>query len=90
LIEARRNGVSDEMSGAIPEKWYAETESQLVCLRCHKTFKREYKPAKARRKGQAHGTKTLLSLWAWHNFRKHLLSCWSRHDCTQDGSYDEG
>ncbi len=70
--------MSDEAKEVIPEEWYVRTESKLVCLRCRKTFKREYEPKKTRRRGKAHGTKTLLTLWAWYNFRKHLLRCWNR------------
>jgi hypothetical protein len=73
-------------SKAIPEDWYRETESKLICLHCHKTFKKEYEPKTSRRRGKAHGTKALLSLWAWYNFRKHVLRCRHLPDYTMDPS----
>ncbi len=67
--------VSDDMEKTIPENWYLKTEAKLVCLHCNKTFKREYKPKKTRR-AKPHGAKVVLSLWAWYNFKRHLLRCW--------------
>lgn len=67
--------MSDGTDETIPENWYSKTESKFVCLRCNKTFKREYKP-KSSRRGKPRGTKALLSMWAWYNFKRHLLRCW--------------
>jgi hypothetical protein len=67
--------LSNELSEKIPDSWYQKTESKLVCLRCHKAFKREYKSKQFHRRKKARGA-NMFSIWAWHNFRKHLLKCW--------------
>ncbi len=68
--------MSDETDERIPAHWYEATESRYVCLCCHKVFSRVYKPRNIlRRKKKGRGA-NMFSLWAWHNFRKHLLKCW--------------
>ena len=72
----------------IPESWYRETESKLVYLHCHKTFKKEYKPKTSRQRGKAHGVSTLLSMWAWCNCRRHLFRCRHLYKYKKEDSYE--
>ena len=67
--------MSDGGSVRIPENWYEKTELKFVCLRCHKVFKRAYKSRNLVRRKRPRGA-NMFSLWAWYNFRKHLLKCW--------------
>jgi len=80
--------LSQNRDKTIPENWYLETESKLVCLHCHKTFKKEYRSKTSRQRGKGHGSGTLLSMWAWHNFRRHLFGCRHLHDYERDDSYE--
>ncbi len=70
--------MKEQSNTSIPEAWYEKTESKYICLHCHKVFKREYKSRSLGRKKKVCGVKTVLSLWAWNNFRKHLLRCWRK------------
>lgn len=70
--------LSKEMDGLIPERWYEERSLEFVCRRCRKTFKKAYRSRSARRGKEIHGA-NVLSLWAWHNFKRHLLRCWGRN-----------
>jgi hypothetical protein len=67
--------LSNEFDERIPESWYEKTESKLVCLHCHKAFNKEYKSKQFHRRKKTRGA-NMFSIWAWHNFRKHLLKCW--------------
>jgi transposase-like protein len=73
--------MKEESNTPILESWYEKTESKYICLRCHRAFKREYKSRSlSRKKKKVCGAKTILSLWAWNNFRRHLLGCWRKSE----------
>ena len=48
----------------------------FVCLKCHRYFPKQYSTKQTRVK--QYGTKQLMALWAWHNFERHLISCWNK------------
>ena len=48
----------------------------FVCLKCFRCFSSQYSIKKYQKK--EYGTKQLMSLWAWYNFKRHLLSCWRK------------
>jgi hypothetical protein len=58
----------------IPDHWYQKTATKFICLRCKRSFSREYKPKSLRGRKGEHGS-NMFSLWAWYNFRRHLLKC---------------
>jgi len=70
--------LGDEFGERIPKSWYEETESKLICLRCRRTFSKAYKSKQFHRRKKARGANT-FSIWARHNFKKHLLKCWGWH-----------
>jgi hypothetical protein len=67
--------LNEEISDEIPEYWYEKTNSQFICLRCHRAFIRKYMSKGFPSGKKAHGA-NMFSLWAWYNFRRHLLKCW--------------
>jgi hypothetical protein len=70
--------VKEDAGIEIPETWYEKTPSKFICLHCHRAFKREYTSRSHRRKKKVCGAKAVMSLWAWSNFKKHLLGCWRK------------
>ena len=81
--------MSDELMEMIPESWYEKTKLKFICLRCHKTFSREYEARSARQKKRRRGA-NMFSLWAWHNFRRHLLRCWCTPGARQKAAASGG
>jgi hypothetical protein len=67
--------LSDEARERIPDHWYEKTATRFVCLNCKRTFSREYRARNVHGRKKTRGA-NMLSLWAWFNFRKHLLKCW--------------
>jgi transposase-like protein len=44
-----------------------------VCPGCGRRFLKQYSPKRTQLK--VYGTKTLLSLWAYYNWQRHLKRC---------------
>lgn len=55
-----------------------EDSKEYVCLRCGKRIPFRYSSA------GTHGTKQLMRLWAWHNFKRHLKACWRKEGDGED------
>ena len=51
--------------------------SPYECLSCREVFSSKYYPKQSQKPGKKYGTDQLLSLWAWYNFKRHLLKCWN-------------
>ncbi len=49
----------------------------FMCLKCEQIFTSQYYPKECQRPGKRYGTKQLLSLWAWYNFKRHIIKCLS-------------
>lgn len=45
------------------------------CMNCGNSFTSPYM-VKNKRSTKEYGTKQLMALWAWYNFKRHLQKCW--------------
>ena len=48
----------------------------FVCLKCFRCFPSQYSVKQSQIK--KYGTKQLMSLWAFYNFKRHVISCWEK------------
>jgi len=71
----------DEMMSEFKEGIHYEARGNnkgsidYVCLSCGKYFPETYYPKSYQRPGKRYGTKQLMGLWAWYNFKRHLIKC---------------
>ncbi len=47
----------------------------FMCLNCEQIFTSQYYPKEYQSPGKIWGTKQILALWAWYNFKRHLAKC---------------
>lgn len=52
-----------------------EKAHEYECPTCHRRFPEQYSPQKWQVPKKKYGTKQLLSLWAYYNFKRHLKAC---------------
>ena len=55
-----------------PGRW-----NQYLCLNCGRKVPYEY-DARQRMRGRVCGTRQLMRIYAWNNFNRHLLACWTK------------
>ena len=72
----RRSEIKEGIHYALGDTYLVCLKEHFVCLKCHGSFPKQYTPKQRKRK--QYGTKQLMALWAWHNFERHLESCWEK------------
>jgi len=54
---------------------YWKAGSSYICNNCGLQFEQQY-CVRNKRTRKKYGTKQLMALWAWYNFKRHLQKCW--------------
>jgi hypothetical protein len=62
---------------------YETTESgtpYYICLLCKRYFPQVYYAKYPQLPHHIYGTRQLMALWAWHNFKRHLKKCYQKYE----------